>query len=55
MMHKVFVLKTDSDSGSFRKKLDKFLATYCKETDTNAAVFELNNSGKEKVEEVINQ
>ncbi len=55
MLHNVFVLKTNSDSDSFRKKLNQFLTKYCKETDSNASVFELNNSGKEKVEDVINQ
>lgn len=52
-MYNVFILKTDSDNISFKKKLDQFLSKYCKEYDTNAAIFELNESGKEQAEQII--
>lgn len=54
-MHNVFILKTDSDSSSFQKKLSQFLSKYCKETETIAAVYELNQSGIEQAEKIINQ
>lgn len=54
-MHNVFVLKTDSDSAGFKKKLSQFLSKYCKDTETHAAIYELNDSGKEHVEKVIKQ
>jgi hypothetical protein len=49
----VFILKTNSDSQDFQNKLSKFLSKYCKETDSNAAVFELNETGKQKAEGII--
>jgi hypothetical protein len=49
----VFILKTNSDSQDFQNKLSKFLSKYCKETDSNAAVFELNEPGKQQVKAII--
>jgi hypothetical protein len=52
-MQNMFILKTSSDSQEFKKKLSQFLSKYCKDTDTNAAVFELNETGKQKAEAII--
>jgi len=52
-MKNVYILKTNSESQDFQKKLNKFLSKYCKDNDSNAAVFELNESGKQKAEEII--
>lgn len=54
-MHNVFILKTDSDSIDFKKKLSNFLSKYCKEREVVAAVYELNESSKEQAEELIRQ
>lgn len=54
-MQNVFIIKTNSDSTDFNKKIEKFLSKYCKDTDTNAAIYELNKSGKEQAEKLINQ
>ncbi|MEN8702476.1 hypothetical protein [Bacillus infantis] len=53
-MKNMFILKTDDDSCSFKKKLDKFLADHCKNTETNAAVYEVNECIKEKVQKELN-
>ncbi|MFD2442908.1 hypothetical protein ACFSO7_02810 [Bacillus sp. CGMCC 1.16607] len=55
MLNNVFVIKTNCDSGEFEKKINKFLSKLCKDTDTNAAIYELNNSGKEQVEQIFNK
>jgi hypothetical protein len=52
-LNNVFILKINSDSQDFQKQLNKFLAKYCKDNDSNAAVFELNESGKQRAEEII--
>ena len=52
-MNNVFILKTNSDSQDFHKKLNQFLSKYCKDNDSNAAIFKLNESGKQKAEEII--
>ncbi|MEC1744144.1 hypothetical protein [Schinkia azotoformans] len=52
-MNNVFILKTDSDSADFKKKLNKFLSKHCKDTDSNAAIFELNETAKRKAIEII--
>ena len=52
-MHNVFILKTNSDCQDFQKKLNKFLSKYCKDNDSKAAVFELNESAKQKAEAII--
>lgn len=52
-MHNVFIIKTNSDSVDFQKKLNKFLSKYCKENNSNAVIFELNESGKQKAEKII--
>lgn len=54
-MHNVFILKTDSDSLDFKKKLNSFLSKYCKEREVVAVVYELNETGKEQAEELIRQ
>ena len=52
-MHNVFVLKTNSDSKDFEKKLNNFLSKYCRDTDSQAAVYELNEAAKERVSRAI--
>ncbi|MBS4190357.1 hypothetical protein KHA94_09100 [Bacillus sp. FJAT-49705] len=52
-MQNVFIIKTDSDSVDFQKKIGKFLTKHCKDTDTKAAIFELNMYETEKVEAII--
>lgn len=52
-MNNVFILKTNSDSQDFYKKLNQFLSKYCKDHDANAAVYELNERAKEKAEKII--
>lgn len=49
----MFILKTNSDSQDFEKKLNQFLSNYCKDNDTNAALIELNEKGKQKAKEII--
>lgn len=46
-----YVLRTDDDN--FRKAFDKFLADHCKKNNVNAAVFELNGIGADKVMEIV--
>lgn len=46
-----YVIRTDDDD--FRKELDKFLASHCKENSVNAAVFDMNEKGAEKVMNVV--
>lgn len=46
-----YVIRTDDNQ--FRKELDKFLASHCKENGVNAAVFDMNEEGAEKVMEVV--
>lgn len=46
-----YVIRTDDIE--FRKALDKFLSSHCQYKDVNAAVFELNELGAEKIMEVV--
>lgn len=54
-MKNMFVLKTDDDSCSFKKKLDEFLADHCKNTETNAAVYEINQASQKDIQEAIDR
>lgn len=46
-----YVIRTDDND--FRKALDKFLSSHCKESDANAVVFELNEKGAKEVMEIV--
>lgn len=52
-MDKVFILKTDANSTIFKEKIGEFLSSYCKESNTNAAIFELNDSGKKVAAKIL--
>lgn len=46
-----YVIRTDDND--FRKVLDDFLFSHCKEHDANAAVFELNEKGAKEVMGIV--
>lgn len=46
-----YVIRTDDDR--LGKELDNFLVSHCKEKEVNAAIFDLNEDGAEKVMDVV--
>ncbi|WP_313804786.1 hypothetical protein [Cytobacillus sp.] len=52
-METVFIIKTDANSDNFKKEIGEFFTTYCKEKNSNISIYELSETGKEQVENII--